>query len=109
MNLMESQETQKALGDKGLERSGKTQYSTISLKRYPLGESNRVHFFREKRGPLLRATQIPTHFRAIPPQSTPSWQPWSGHGRHCPRRSGSRSWRLFGADTIISPSLWART
>ena len=37
---MESQETQKALGDKGLEQLSKTQCNPIRLRQYPLGESN---------------------------------------------------------------------
>lgn len=39
-NPTESQETQKALADKGLERSSKTECNSIELHQYPLGESN---------------------------------------------------------------------
>ena len=39
-NRTTSQETQKALGDKGLERSGKTRSKPLKLHKHPLGESN---------------------------------------------------------------------
>jgi len=39
-NPTESQETQKALGNKGLERSSKTECNPMELHQYPLGESN---------------------------------------------------------------------
>ena len=42
-NRTESQETQKALGDKGLERFGKTRCNPVRLRQYPLGESNPCH------------------------------------------------------------------
>lgn len=39
-NRTESQETQKALVDKGLERLGKNRRNPVRLYKHPLGESN---------------------------------------------------------------------
>ena len=43
----------------------------LRIERNAQGEANRGRIPREKRGSLLSATRIPTHFRAIPPQWTP--------------------------------------